>query len=90
MKPPYTVGAGFLKDLEAEAPASRKCLERVPESLFGWKPHEKSMTLGYLSLLVAEIPRWISQMVETSEIDFGKFDSNPGPPPSWCVISMRT
>jgi hypothetical protein len=57
MKPSNTVCAGFLKDLEAEAPASRKCLERVPESLFDWRPHEKSMTLGYLSLLVAEIPR---------------------------------
>jgi uncharacterized damage-inducible protein DinB len=74
MKASNTLAAGFLKDLEAEAPASRKCIERVPEKLFGWKPHEKSMTLGYLSLLVAEIPRWITQMVETSEIDFAKFE----------------
>jgi uncharacterized damage-inducible protein DinB len=66
-------GAEFLKELEAEATATRKCLERIPESLFQWKPHEKSMTLGYLSLLVAEIPRWISHMIEKSEIDFATF-----------------
>ena len=68
-----TIGNEFLKELEAEAAASRKCLERIPENLFDWKPHEKSMTMSYLALLVAEIPKWISQMVETSEIDFGKF-----------------
>jgi uncharacterized damage-inducible protein DinB len=73
MKGARTLGAGFLKELEAEAASSRKCLERIPESLFDWKPHEKSMPLGYLSLLVAEIPLWIQVMVETSEIDFGTF-----------------
>ena len=69
-----TLSAEFLKELEAETNASRKCLERIPESLFNWKPHEKSMTLGYLSLLVAEIPKWIKQTVETGEIDFAKWE----------------
>lgn len=69
-----TLGLRFWKELEAESVATRKCLERIPESSFGWKPHEKSMTMGYLSLLVAEIPRWIQYMVETSEIDFVKFE----------------
>lgn len=67
-------GIEFLKELEAEATATRKCLERIPESLYDWKPHEKSMTLGYLTLLVAEIPRWISHMIEISEIDFATFE----------------
>lgn len=69
-----TFGRAILKELEAETAATRKCLERIPESLFSWKPHEKSMTLGYLSLLVAEIPKWITIMVETSEIDFATFE----------------
>jgi uncharacterized damage-inducible protein DinB len=64
----------FLKELEAESLASRKCLERIPESLFAWKPHEKSMTMGYLALLVAEIPKWISTGLEKSEIDFATFE----------------
>ncbi len=68
-----TLGKFFLKELEEEAPASRKCLERVPESLFTWKPHEKSMQMGYLALLVAEIPKWITEIVEVSEIDFATF-----------------
>jgi uncharacterized damage-inducible protein DinB len=64
----------YLKELEAESIATRKCLERIPESLFDWKPHEKSMTMGYLALLVAEIPKWISYMLEKSEIDFATFE----------------
>ena len=67
-------GTEYLKELETEATASRKCLERIPESLFNWKPHEKSMTMGYLALLVAEIPKWIADMVEKSEIDFAQFE----------------
>lgn len=68
------IGAEFLRELEAEANATRKCLELIPENLFGWKPHEKSMKLGYLALLVAEIPKWIQYMVEKSEIDFAAFE----------------
>ena len=68
------IGAEFLRELEAEATATRKCLELIPESLFDWKPHEKSMVLGYLALLVAEIPKWIERMVEKSEIDFATFE----------------
>jgi uncharacterized damage-inducible protein DinB len=64
----------YLKELEAEVTATRKCLERIPESTYNFKPHEKSMTMGYLTLLVAEIPRWISTMIEKSEIDLGTYE----------------
>ncbi len=63
----------FLKELEMEAAATRKCLERIPASLYKYKPHEKSMELGYLTLLVAEIPSWITAMIEVGEIDFATF-----------------
>lgn len=46
----------FLGQLEREAAATRRTLERVPESRNDWKPHDKSMTLGCLSGLVASIP----------------------------------
>ena len=73
MKDSNVLGMGFLRQLEMESVSARKCIERIPEGLYDWKPHEKSMKLGYLTLLVAEIPLWIWQMVETPEIDFAKF-----------------
>lgn len=70
MQSTNSLGEILLKELETEAPASRKCLERIPDPLSNWKPHEKSMPMGYLSLLVAEIPRWISETITTDVIDF--------------------
>jgi len=63
----------FLKELDAEYRATRACLERIPESSFEFKPHPKSMNMGYLVLLVAEIPLWIKYMVTDGEIDFVTF-----------------
>jgi uncharacterized damage-inducible protein DinB len=63
----------FIKEINNEAPATRKCLERISETTFEYKPHEKSMKMGYLALLVAEIPLWIKYMVQTGEIDFVTF-----------------
>jgi uncharacterized damage-inducible protein DinB len=63
----------LLKELEAEETSTRKCLERIPEKLMKWKPHEKSMEMGYLALIVAEIPKWITYTIEFSEIDFASF-----------------
>jgi uncharacterized damage-inducible protein DinB len=68
-----TYGLEYLNELEAESRATRKCLERIPESVYDWKPHEKSMAMGYLTLLVAEIPKWITHIIEKSEIDLATF-----------------
>ena len=63
----------YLKELNTEYKATRACLERINESTFEFKPHPKSMTMGYLALLVAEIPLWIKYMITEGEIDFATF-----------------
>ncbi|HUP10742.1 MAG TPA: DinB family protein [Niastella sp.] len=65
-----TVGKTYLKELEAEITATRKCLERIPMEVYKFKPHESSMEMGYLTLLVADIPRWIALIIEQEAIDF--------------------
>ncbi len=64
------IAVEYLRELEAEAPATRACLENVPMDKPDWKPHEKSMQLGYMAILVADIPRWIQGMIEQGVIDF--------------------
>ena len=63
----------LLHELNAEYKSTHTCLERIPETLFEYKPHPKSMTMGYLALLVAEIPLWIKHMATDGEIDFVTF-----------------
>ena len=59
----------FMAELEREAEGTRKALERVPEGHNDWKPHPKSMPLGYLASLVATMPSWIVSMVKDDEFD---------------------
>ena len=65
--------AAYIKEMQAEYTATEKCLERIPDSLYEYKPHPKSMNLGYLSLLVAEIPLWISTAITKGLVDFTTF-----------------
>jgi uncharacterized damage-inducible protein DinB len=49
-----SMSASFVKEFTQEYAATRRLLERVPDEHFGWKPHDKSMTLGRLASHVAE------------------------------------
>lgn len=59
----------LLDQIDRETGATRKLLERVPDGREDWKPHPKSMELGYLSTLVATMFGWIAMMVETEHLD---------------------
>jgi uncharacterized damage-inducible protein DinB len=74
MKPSSVLAAEYLRELESEVRSTRECLEQVPMDDPEWKPHDKSMALGYLAMMVAEIPKWIQYTIEKSEIDFGSFE----------------
>jgi hypothetical protein len=59
----------FAAQLEREVDRSRRALARVPEGRGDWKPHPKSMALGYLSTLVATMPDWVAMMIDRDELD---------------------
>ncbi len=69
-----TIKDFLLEQLEREATSSRKALERVPEGRNDWKPHERSMELGYLAALVASMPGWPAFMILKDEIDINGAD----------------
>jgi uncharacterized damage-inducible protein DinB len=59
----------LLTRLESEAGLTRKAVARVPEGRNDFRPHEKSMPLGYLAALVASMPGWITLMIERDELN---------------------
>jgi hypothetical protein len=73
----------LLAELDREAVGIRKTLERVPEGKNDWKPHEKSMALGYLATIVATIPGWLDMVVNMDELDINPPGGPKFKPQEW-------
>ena len=75
----------FLAELESEAAKSRRVLEQVPADRREWKPHERSMALGYLSDLVANIFSWVGLAITQDELDIAPKDG-----PKYKPVALNT
>jgi uncharacterized damage-inducible protein DinB len=64
---------GLLQELEQEAQTTRRVLERVPQAHLGWKPHDKSMSVGQLALHIATVPGNVAQMIAQPSMQAPKF-----------------
>jgi uncharacterized damage-inducible protein DinB len=59
----------LLSEFDHEMAVTRRLLDRLPESAFSWKPHEKSMSLGGLATHLAQIPHWGTSILERESYD---------------------
>jgi uncharacterized damage-inducible protein DinB len=58
----------LLAEMEQEAHATRRVLERVPQAQLSWRPHPKSMSLGQLALHVATVPGNVAELASFDTI----------------------
>lgn len=67
----------LLPEFDHETGTTRRLLDRVPDDRLGWKPHQKSMTLGRLAMHLAEMPEWIPMMLTNTETNFSRAAYKP-------------
>ncbi|HEV2021725.1 MAG TPA: DinB family protein [Terriglobales bacterium] len=75
----------LLPEFDQEVVGIRKTLERVPEEKLGWKPHEKSMTMGGLATHLANVLTWA-----VITVDNDSFDLAPGGVPMAPVPQVKS
>jgi uncharacterized damage-inducible protein DinB len=80
-----TITELFKAQFEREVPITRRVVENVPEGKPDWRPHPKSMPLGYLSTLVAGMPGWVAMAIDQDELDLQPKGEKPNRP----VFSTR-
>jgi uncharacterized damage-inducible protein DinB len=63
------IGQSLLPEFDQEMASTRKLLERLPEQISSWKPHEKSMPFDRLACHVVELPQWATETINRTELD---------------------
>ena len=67
-----TIAEILLQDYDVEAKNTRTTLERIPAHLADFKPHEKSMPMGRLTMHVATLPRFATTILTVEKMDLTK------------------
>lgn len=81
--------APYVAEMEQEAAATRKLLERLPPDRLTWTPHPKSQTLGQLAMHVASTPAIVTRMLAVDTLDASTVDFRPAQPASVAEIRAR-
>jgi uncharacterized damage-inducible protein DinB len=70
----------MLAEFHVEAATTKRVLGRVPADKLGWKPHERSMSLGQLALHIATVPGGICRITEADVFDASQANFAPPAP----------
>ena len=74
-----SIAQSLLAEFEAQAPITRKFLERLPEDKLTWKPHNKSMSAGQLAYHLAFVPGGVVRFAQGNPAPAPEFASFPQP-----------
>jgi uncharacterized damage-inducible protein DinB len=69
-----SIAQKLLAEMDEEFAGTRKFLELVPDDKLTWKPHEKSMELGYLAWHIADMPGWCRETVAKDLLSMSEED----------------
>jgi uncharacterized damage-inducible protein DinB len=64
-----TIAELLLPEVDQEMATTRRVLERVPDDKLGWKPHDKSWSLGDLASHLVNLIKWTEYTMNRTEFD---------------------
>ena len=65
------------QEFQHEASITRKCLERIPEDKFSYKPHDKSMSMIQLGTHLANLITWSDTIINSDHFDMASSPPQP-------------
>jgi uncharacterized damage-inducible protein DinB len=72
-----SLSQSLLPEFDHEMANTRKVLERIPADKLNWKAHEKSNTIGWVGMHLAEIPGWTDVTLNRDSMDVAPKDGEP-------------
>jgi DinB family len=75
----------LLPEYDLEMSYTRKHLERVPMDRLDFKPHDRSMSLGWLATFMAILPTWGTDALTRDSVDV----TDPGVAPQQSIVHSR-
>ena len=84
------INTALLGELKNESANTRKIIERIPTEKLDWRPHEKSMTIGALATHIANLPVWISRIINAEGFDFASLGSNEKKETTEAILEQLT
>lgn len=75
------ISDALLPELDQELANTRKCLERIPEDKFTFKPHPKSFDMGSLAIHIATMLGWGVTTMQSDSFDYAPVGGEPYVPP---------
>ena len=69
-----SLAQSILPEFDHEAGNTLKMLERCPDDQYGWRPHDKSWTLGELVSHLCNLPMWTVSTINQDTLDMAPVD----------------
>ena len=75
------IADALLPEFDQEMANTRKCLERIPDNKFSYKPHPKSFDMGSLAVHMATVCDWGVITLQSENFDYAPVGGEPYKPP---------
>ncbi len=76
-----SLSAHLSSQFDAAIDQSRRVIERIPESMYDWKPHERSWNTKDLATHIANLVVWGAMILSTDGLDFASEEMQNWSPP---------